>query len=49
MFKTLLNRKTSKFDVIMALSAAVVAVWKAFDTVQDFKADQAEADKEIEK
>lgn len=42
MFKGLMNRKTSKFDVIMAVATALVGVWKAVDTVKDFQADKAE-------
>lgn len=34
---------TSKFDVVMAGAAAIIAVWKAFDTVKDYKADNEEA------
>lgn len=34
--------KTTKFDVIMSVAAAIVAVWKASDSIQQFKAEQAE-------
>lgn len=50
MFRSLFaDRKTTKFDVIMALAAAATAAWKAVDTVKDFKADQAATEQEIEK
>jgi|JI10StandDraft_1071094.scaffolds.fasta_scaffold979280_2 hypothetical protein len=42
MFKMFGNRKTTKFDVIMAAAAAVVAVWKAVDTAKDFQQDNQE-------
>lgn len=41
MFKNLLNKKTSKFDVIMAATAALVAVWKAVDTVKEYQIDNS--------
>ena len=43
------KRPPNKFDVLMAITGAVVAVWKANDTVKEFRAAQAEDDKEIEK
>lgn len=46
MFKSLMNRKTTKFDVIMAGATALVGMWKAVDTYRDFKADQAEENQE---
>ena len=43
MFKQLLqDRKTSKADVVMAFIAAGVGVWKAFDTVKQYKNDHNE-------
>lgn len=47
MFKIFGKRPTTKFDVAMALVGAAMGVWKAYDTVTDFKTEQAE--KEIEK
>lgn len=36
------KRTTSKFDVLFALCGALAAVWKANDTIKQYKADQAE-------
>lgn len=36
------SRKTSKFDVVMTVAAAIVAVWKAVDTVKDFNHEHQE-------
>lgn len=50
MFKGLLGKRTTtKSDVILALAGAIIGVWKAVDTVKEFKADQADTDKEISK
>jgi hypothetical protein len=49
MFKGLLGKRTTtKADVIMAIAAALVGVWKASDTIKQYKADQ-ESEKELEK
>ena len=44
MFKGIFGgkRATTKSDVILALAGALIGVWKAVDTVQEFKKDQAE-------
>lgn len=43
MLKKLFSKgPTSKFDVVMAGAAAIIAVWKAVDTVKDYKSDQEE-------
>ena len=49
MFKGMFGGKktTTKSDVILALAGALIAVWKAHDTVREFKKDEAE--KEIAK
>lgn len=48
MFKGLLgNRATSKTDVIMAVAGAIIGVWKAVDTIKEYKSEH-EAQKEIE-
>lgn len=41
------NKKTSKTDVVMAVGAAVMAVWKAFDTVKEYRSDKDTENKEI--
>ena len=46
MFKMFGKRPTSKFDVVMAIAGAVVAAWKAVDTVKDFKHEQDEKENE---
>ena len=33
------KRSTTKADVVMALVAAATALWKAYDTVNDYKVD----------
>jgi len=46
MFKKMFSKQpTSKFDVVMALAAAIIAGWKAVDTVKDYKADHGEDEK----
>lgn len=41
---------TSKADVILTAAAAIIAVWKAVDTVKDFKAERSAKEiKEIER
>lgn len=40
MLKSLFSSKTTKADVTFAVAAAVVGVWKAFDKVKDYKAEQ---------
>jgi hypothetical protein len=46
MFKKLFSKQpTSKFDVVMALAAAIIAGWKAVDTVKDYKSDHEENEK----
>lgn len=35
------KRPTTKSDVILAAGAAVMAVWKAFDVFNEYKAEQA--------
>jgi len=40
MFK-LFRSRTTKADVIMAIAGAVVACWKAVDTVHDYKTEKA--------
>lgn len=43
MLKKLLNKgPTTKVDVAMACAAALVGVWKAFDTCRDYKQDHEE-------
>lgn len=32
----------SKFDVAMACAAALVGVWKAIDTIRDYKSENQE-------
>lgn len=41
------KRATTKADVAMSLVAAAMAAWKAFDTYTEYKAEQAEENKEI--
>lgn len=48
MFKMMGKRRTTKADVIMAVAGALIAVWKAHDTIKEFKSDEEEK-KEIEK
>ena len=33
---------TTKTDIIMACAGALVGVWKAFDTIRDYKSEQEE-------
>lgn len=41
MFKKLFTKNdTTKFDVVMAVAAAIIASWKAVDTVKEYRADQ---------
>ena len=47
MFKIFGKKQTSKFDVVMAIGGAIVAVWSAIDTVKDFKSETE--NQEIEK
>lgn len=47
MRKLFASRPTTKFDVIMAIAAAATAVWKASDTIKDYRSAQEE--KELEK
>lgn len=44
MFKGMFGGKkvTTKSDVILALAGALIAVWKATDTVKEFKKDHEE-------
>lgn len=43
MLKNLLNKTTtSKTDVVMAFAGALVGVWKAFDTLKDYKSEQTQ-------
>lgn len=47
MFKGLFGqRPTTKSDVIMALAGALIGVWKAADTIKEYKAVQADENKE---
>ena len=39
------NSRTTKADVLMALAVAIGSVWKAYDTVTDYKEDQKEITK----
>lgn len=40
MFKGLLGKRaTTKSDVILALAGALIGIWKAVDTVQEYKKD----------
>jgi hypothetical protein len=46
MFKGIFGKSsTTKFDVIFAVAGALVGVWKAVDTIKDYKADQEEENK----
>lgn len=49
MFKFFGKSKTTKADVIMAIAAGLVGIWKAADTIKEYKADQADDNKENEK
>lgn len=49
MFKSLFSHKKTKADVIFAVAAAVAGVWKAFDTVKEYKAEQESSEKEKDK
>ena len=50
MFKGLFGtRPTTKSDVILAIAGAIIGVWKATDTIKEYKAVQADTDKENEK
>lgn len=40
MFKLFAKSSTTKFDVIMAVAAAVTATWKAIDTVKEYRSEQ---------
>jgi len=41
MFRSMFTKRpTTKVDVLMAVAAAVAAVWKASDTLKDYKAEQ---------
>jgi len=40
------KRVTTKSDVILAIAGAIIGVWKAADTIQEFKKDQAEKENE---
>lgn len=43
MFKGLFGtRKTTKSDLILAIAGAVIGVWKAADTIKEYKADHEE-------
>lgn len=43
MFKKLFGKSsTTKFDVVMAGAAAIIAVWKAIDTVRDYQTEKEE-------
>lgn len=49
MFKGLMGKRpTNKSDVVMAVGAAVLAVWKAFDTYHEYKQESENTEKEIE-
>ena len=37
MFKDLFNTKTTKPDIVMTVAGAVFAVWKAADTINEYK------------
>lgn len=41
MFKGLMGKRpTSKADVIMAIAGAIIGIWKATDTIKDYKAEK---------
>lgn len=43
MIKSLFRKgKTTKFDVVMAGAAAIIAVWKAVDTVKEYREETEE-------
>jgi uncharacterized membrane protein YuzA (DUF378 family) len=43
MIKRLFGKSgTSKADVVMAVAAGIIGVWKAVDTVKDYKNEQEE-------
>lgn len=46
MFKIFGSSKTTKFDVVMAVAAAVVASWKAVDSVKEYREQQNQEDDE---
>lgn len=50
MFKGLFSaKKVTKPDVILAVGAAAAAVWKAFDTIKDYRDQESDENKEITK
>lgn len=41
MFKKFMgHRPTSKADVVMAIAGAIIGIWKATDTIKDYKAEK---------
>jgi hypothetical protein len=49
MFKGLFSKRpTTKGDIVLAIGAAVLAAWKAVDTIKDYKEEQSDDEKEIE-
>lgn len=42
MFGLFGNKSTSKADVVMAVGAAFMALWKAYDTTKDYREEHAE-------
>lgn len=43
MFKGIFKKSgPTKFDLVMTVATAVTAVWKAYDTVKEYKATQEE-------
>lgn len=41
------KRATTKSDVILAVAAAIISVWKCADTIKEYKAEQDSENQEI--
>lgn len=42
MFNMIFNDKTTKFKVVMAVGAAVVAIYEAATTIKDYRSENKE-------